>query len=133
MTVVNNSMKFGHIALNCLDVRLTERFYSRFFGFSRDRDVTIGDNKLIFISSGDVTFELFEGNVQADVPQTPTGSSDDGFRHLAVRVSDVESILSAIAGEAEITQGPLDLSGYGLSSTVVWLRDPDGRILELYQ
>lgn len=133
MTGANNRISFGHVGLNCLDVQATESFYSRFFGFNRDREIIIGDQKLIFISSGKVTFELFEATGAVELLHDATGPTVPGFRHLALCVDDVAEVLSAIAGEAEITMGPIDLSEYGLSQAIAWLRDPDGRILEIYQ
>jgi len=133
MTAANRSIKFGHVGLNCLDVEATERFYARFFGFSRDHEIMLGDNRLVFVSSGDVVFELFGAKGRQTPAQDATGPTVSGFRHLALQVDDVATILAAVEGVAEITQGPLDLSEYGLSSAIAWLRDPDGRILEIYQ
>jgi glyoxylase I family protein len=127
------AVTFGHVGLNCRDVSATERFYSRYFGFGRDTEVSIGETRLVFISSGDVVLELFEAEGNEPLSQDATGPTSPGFRHLAIRVDDVGAVLAALAGEAEITQGPLDLSEHGLSPAIVWLRDPDGRILEIYQ
>lgn len=137
MTAENASadvkVKFGHVGLNCIDVETTERFYSRFFGFGRDNEITLGDKRLVFISAGDVVFELFESNGAPALAQDATGPTAPGFRHLALQVNDVPTVLAAVEGEAEITLGPLDLSGHGLSAAIAWIRDPDGRILEIYQ
>lgn len=127
-----DKVKFGHVGLNCLDVERTERFYSRYFGFTRDREIMLGDKKLIFISSGNVVFELFAAN-GAPLSHAGTGPIAPGFRHLAIQVADVAALLAKVAGEAETTLGPLDLSEQGLSTAIAWLRDPDGRILEIYQ
>ncbi|MDU0458350.1 MAG: VOC family protein [Geobacteraceae bacterium] len=127
------SIRFGHVGLNCVDVEATERFYSDFFGFRRDNEILLGDKRLVFISSGDVVFELFEAKGFPADSGDATGPTEPGFRHLALQVDDVAAVLAALGGEAEITQGPLDLSGYGLSDAIAWLRDPDGRILEIYQ
>jgi glyoxylase I family protein len=127
------TINIGHVGLNCLDVDATERFYSRFFGFRRETELTLGDNRLVFISAGDVVFELFEAQVAASSPQDATGPTAAGFRHLALQVNDVVAVLASMEGAAELTQGPLDLTSHGLSAAVAWLRDPDGRILEIYQ
>ncbi len=133
MTTTSCGIQFGHVGLNCLDVETTERFYSRFLGFRRDTEIKLGDNRLVFISSGDVVLELFEANGASELMPGATGPTTTGFRHFAIKVSDVAAILADITGMAEITQGPLDLSEYGLSAVIAWLRDPDGRILEIYE
>jgi glyoxylase I family protein len=133
MTANATGVKFGHVGLNCIDVDATERFYSLYFGFTRDNEITLNNTRLVFISSGDVVFELFEAKGADALHQGATGPEAPGFRHLAIQVDSVAAILASLDGEADITQGPLDLSGYGLSAAIVWLRDPDGRILELYE
>lgn len=132
MTAPCRAISFGHVGLNCCDVEVTESFYSRLLGFRREKVVQLGEKRLVFIAAGDVVLELFAA---AGAPQleTGTGPTTPGFRHLALQVEDVATVLTAVAGEAEITLGPLDLSKEGLSPAIVWLRDPDGRILEIYQ
>lgn len=132
MTSPDRAISFGHVGLNCCDVEATERFYTRLLGFRREKVVRLGEKRLVFIAAGDVVLELFTAE-GAPPRETGTGPTTPGFRHLALRVKDVATILTALAGEAEITLGPLDLSKEGLSPAMAWLRDPDGRILEIYE
>ena len=125
--------RFGHVGLTCVDVDATECFYSRYFGFVRDSELLLGETRLVFISAGDIVFELFAGVGAPDLTQTGSGPESPGFRHLALQVPDVCRILADLGEATEITHGPFDLSEHGLSPQIVWIRDPDGRILELYE
>lgn len=121
-----------HVGLNCSDPVATERFYTRYFGFARDRILFPGEQQIVFLRSGEFCLELFraEGNFPAP-PPVKDGPTYTGFRHLAFRVADLDAALREIGTDTEITLGPLDLSEQGLSGRIVWLRDPDGRIVEL--
>ncbi|EKD83033.1 MAG: glyoxalase/bleomycin resistance protein/dioxygenase, partial [uncultured bacterium] len=62
-----------------------------------------------------------------------TGDGPDwpGFKHIAFAVKSIDDVLAHMGDEAIITQGPMDLSAMVSGWHTVWLRDPDGRILEI--
>lgn len=132
-------VRFSHVALNCRDQAATERFYTRHFGFERVRMVQLDPGQIVFLRSGDVLLELFSaegaeagsgpsrGDAAADGPHGP------GVRHIAFQTDDVDATLAAIGEEADVTLGPLDFSGFIPGWRTVWVRDPDGVIVEISQ
>jgi glyoxylase I family protein len=54
-------------------------------------------------------------------------------RHLAFQVASVDDALAALGGAADITLGPLDFEAFIPGWRTVWVRDPDGNIIEISQ
>ena len=129
------SLRFSHVALACHDPLVTERFYSKHFGFERARVIPLGnDGQIVFVKSGSVYLELFqarEGRAGAD----PTGDGpwSPGVRHLAFQVDDVDATLAAMGSDAQVTLGPLNFDAFIPGWRTVWVRDPDGNIVEISQ
>ena len=123
-----------HVGLTCADPTATERFYTRHFGFQRARELVSDGRRIVFLKAGDFYLELFPAAGEApEPPATKDGPSHPGFRHLAFRVADLDAALETIGPEAEITLGPLSLDAVVAGWRVAWIRDPDGRIVELSQ
>jgi len=128
------SLRFSHVALSCADPLVTERFYTKHFGFTRARVIPLDTFQIVFIKSGDVYLELFpaEGTSPAPVP-SGDGPHYAGVRHLAFQVDDVAAKLAEMGTEAVVTLGPLDFSGFIPNWQTVWVADPDGNIVEISQ
>lgn len=130
-------MIFSHVALSCADPARTEQFYTDHFGFRRARMILLGDGKEIIFLKNDqpVYLELFRAD--ADNPGMPAADSDGprfaGVRHLAFQVNDIEATTSRMGKAAIITLGPLDFSDFISGWKAVWLKDPDGNIVEISQ
>lgn len=130
-------MVFSHVALSCTDPAKTEQFYSDHFGFRRARVISLGDDNAIVFLKNDhsVYLELFRAD--ADHPGFPAAVNDGphytGIRHLAFQVDDVAATVSAMGNSADVTLGPLDFSDFIPGWKTVWLRDPDGNIVEISQ
>lgn len=127
-----SGVSFAHVALNCRDLDATERYYTRHFGFRRARVIPLGDTRIVFLRLGDVLLELFaaEGEspaVEADGPHAP------GVRHLAFTVEDVDAHVAAMGEDAVVTLGPLGFDDFIPGWRTVWLRDPNGAIVEVTQ
>lgn len=136
------SLRFSHVALNCRDMAATEAFYTRHFGFRRARAIPLGEQQIVFLRSGDVLLELFdaEGAPSAPAEGAPSAPAEgDGphaagaVRHLAFQTDDVDAVLASLAGEAEVTLGPLDFDAFIPGWRTAWVRDPDGVIVEVSQ
>ena len=85
-------MNFSHIALNCRDIDVTERFYVEHFGFARARNIPLGGNaRITFIRNGSMLLELFaaEGDRPDGEGDGPHGA---GIRHIAFQVEDVDAV-----------------------------------------
>lgn len=128
------SLSFSHVALNCQDPLVTERFYTQHFGFRRARVVPMGEQQLVFLRSGGVMLELFKSEGErATVPSDGDGPHNQGVRHIAFQTEDIDAVLSSMAGEVEVTLGPLDFGDFIPNWRTAWVRDPDGVIVEISQ
>ncbi|MEW6219607.1 MAG: VOC family protein [Thermodesulfobacteriota bacterium] len=125
---------FAHVGLNCRDLDATEAFYCRHFGFQRARLIPLGEDRIVFLKAGDVYLELFNAKGE---PPDPLPANDGpgyaGFRHLAFMVADVEATLRSMGTDAVVTLGPLAFDDFIPGWKSAWIRDPDGRIIELSQ
>ena len=133
-------MKWSHVGLNCRDQKATEEFYTRWFGFHRARGVAVGDGEIVFLRSGDAYLELFPaqqadtGDAGEGVQATADGPARAGeIRHLAFQTDDVDAFLARLGDEADITLGPLGFEEFIDGWRTVWIRDPDGVIIEVSQ
>lgn len=123
---------FAHVGLNCKDLAATEKFYVRHFGFLRARVVPLGSDRIVFLKSGDIWLELF--SAKGDAPDVENdGPTAPGFRHLAFSVENVESKLKELGDEVKVTLGPLRFDDFIEGWAGAWVKDPDGRIIELSQ
>ncbi|OGO13095.1 MAG: glyoxalase [Chloroflexi bacterium RBG_19FT_COMBO_49_13] len=124
----------SHVALSCKALLITERFYSRYFGFQRARVISLGNEQILFIKSGNTYLELFQS--KGESPLTPfqsDGPTYPGLRHIAFQVEDVDRKLADMGTDARITLGPLDFDDFISGWRSVWLADPDGNIVEISQ
>ncbi|WP_030199209.1 VOC family protein [Streptomyces sp. NRRL S-87] len=127
-------MRWSHVGLNCTDQKVTEEFYTRWFGFTRARVVDLGASQIVFLRKGDAYLELFPAGTeparaaQEDGPQAP-----GRMRHLAFQTDSVDAFLADLGDAAEVTLGPLDFDDFICGWRTVWLRDPDGVIVEVSQ
>ena len=124
---------FAHVGLNCRNIKATEAFYARHFGFRRVRTVPLGDGaEIVFLRAGDVRLELFQAAGDGR-PVERDGPPEAGFRHLAFAVDDLEATLREIGADAVVTLGPAHFDAVIPGWAGAWLRDPDGRIVEIAQ
>lgn len=127
-------MRWSHVGLNCRDPRLTRDFYARWFGFTPARVVPVGGQEIIFIRRGEAYLELFPADPAAAQPSAGDGPAAPGLiRHLAFQVEDVDEFLAGLGPEADVTLGPLGFDDFIPGWRTVWLRDPDGVIVEVSQ
>ncbi|HKN97474.1 MAG TPA: VOC family protein [Pseudonocardiaceae bacterium] len=126
-------MHWSHVGLNCRDPRVTEEFYTRWFGFTRARTIPLADGEIRFLRNGDAYLELFPA--QGDgTPNTQDGPPTAGtVRHVAFQTDDIDRLLDRMGGAADVTLGPLDFSDFIDGWRTVWLHDPDGVVVEVSQ
>ncbi|MEU5808319.1 VOC family protein [Streptomyces sp. NPDC059650] len=135
-------MDWSHVGLNCADQKATEEFYTRYFGFSRARVVDLGESQIVFLRRGDAYLELFAsgtGPARTAPGGPPSAAGGDGpqepgrMRHLAFQTDSVDAFLAELGDAAEVTLGPLDFDDFICGWRTVWVRDPDGVIVEVSQ
>jgi len=126
----------SQLAITCKDQAITEQWYSQHFGFRRARVAKLPDgHEIIFLKMADSSFylELFwADSTSALEPAVNDGYTFPGFRHLAFKVDNVDAKLQEM-GEVDITLGPINFDDYIPGWRTVWIRDPDGRIIEISQ
>lgn len=91
--------------------------------------------EIIFLKMADSAFylELFWADQDSPVePAINDGPTYPGFRHLAFKVENVDAKLATIE-DVDITLGPLGFDDFIPGWRTAWIRDPDGRIIEISQ
>jgi glyoxylase I family protein len=125
---------FAHIALNCRNMAATERFYSRHFGFRRARVIDLGADQIVFLKTGGMYLELFRATEKPPAAEPKNdGPAWNGIRHFAFQVADVDAKLAEIGDDAQVNLGPLEFNDFIPGWKTVWIRDPDGNIVEISQ
>ncbi|WP_327282469.1 MULTISPECIES: VOC family protein [unclassified Streptomyces] len=129
-------MVWSHVGLNCTDQKTTEEFYTRYFGFTRARVVDLGEAQIVFLRRGDAYLELFATGSETGRPAVAGGDGPQApgrMRHLAFQTDSVDAFLAELGDAAEVTLGPLDFDDFICGWRTVWVRDPDGVIVEVSQ
>ena len=128
---------FSQVALTCQDQIVTEKFYTKHFGFKRARVAKLPDgDQIVFIKMGDSAFyfELFQAKEKRSIaPPTNDGYQYPSVRHLAFKVENVDAKLADMGADAKITLGPINFDNDIPGWRTVWLADPDDRIIEISQ
>ncbi len=125
--------RWSHTALNCADLGRTEAFYTRWFGFTRVRSIPVPGGDVVFLRNGPVLLELFAA------PGDPADAEQDGprgtgaVRHIAFQTDDLDEFLHRMGDAARLSLGPLDFDDVIPGWRTVWLRDPDGLVVEVSQ
>jgi len=128
-------ISFHHVALTCGSVARTEQFYCDNFGFTRKRAFQIGNGKeIVYISNSLVYLELFPKESERPIPAfDKDGPAYPGLRHIAFKVSDVDAALAAMHDRPDVSLGPLTFDAFIPGWKSVWIKDPDGNLVELSQ
>ena len=128
-------VRWAHVGLNCRDQQRTEQFYRDVFGFRRARVVSADGVEVVFLRQGDVYLELFDASAQTPLTYHGDGPQHPGTaRHLAFQVDDLDEFLAAAKGaELEVSLGPLAFDDFIPGWRTVWVKDPDGVIVEISQ
>ncbi|TDB64018.1 VOC family protein [Arundinibacter roseus] len=127
---------FFHLAVTVRDLAKFEAFYAKYFGFRRARVIDLGDDaELVFLKNDDgFYFEVFPPEEERPYPMAAAdGSHYPGLRHIAFQVDDVDSKLEEMGEDAQITLGPLRFDDFISGWKTVWLKDPEGNIVEITQ
>ncbi|CAG5069298.1 hypothetical protein DYBT9623_02034 [Dyadobacter sp. CECT 9623] len=127
---------FFHLALTVKNLPEFEAFYAKHFGFFRARTINLGDDaELVFLKNDkNIYLEIFPPEEdrpyamsEADGPHYP------GLRHIAFSVDDIDEKVKSMGEDAVITLGPLHFDDVIEGWKTVWLKDPEGNIIEITQ
>jgi glyoxylase I family protein len=124
-------MKWSHTALNCRDIDTTADFYCQWLGFTRAASFPVGDSKILFLRNGDAYLELFQAGDGTPGGDGPTAAGTQ--RHIAMQTDDVDQVLAAMGPQAQVSLGPLCFDAFIPGWRTVWMKDPDGTVVEISQ
>lgn len=142
-------MRLTHISLTTRDLERLARFYAAVFGCKIRRPVTrlegvafskgnglpgvaIRSLWLSLPGSDGVFLELLE--YSKTVPRTPPRVNEPGWGHLSVSVPDIHGACARIVEHGGDWQGEItNLGSETAPFLAVYMRDPEGNILELEQ
>jgi glyoxylase I family protein len=78
--------------------------------------------------------ELFRATEKAPtLPPQNDGPAWPGVRHLAFQVADVDAKLDELGPDARVNLGPLEFHDSIPGWKTVWVRDPEGNVVEISQ
>lgn len=119
-----NVVAFDHVVLRCADVELTLGWYVDRLGLAPVRvdEWRRGDAPFPSVRvSDDTIIDLIEGP-----------AADDGrLDHLCLVVEPLDLDDLAASGELDVAEGPARRSGARGEGTSLYVRDPDGLVVEL--
>lgn len=128
-------MVFSHIALTSNDPFKLEKWYIDNFNFKRARLIPLGDdNQIIFIKNEqNIYLEIFKANGASSIalPEND-GYPFVGIRHIAFQVENLDDALSNLK-DYNVSLGPLAFEDFIPGWKTIWLKDPDGNIVEVSQ
>lgn len=126
---------FDHVGITCGNLEKSVAFYRDLLGFKeffRARNQKGVD--VVFLDAGGGMLELFgpPDPVKSPAPETPSDSA--GFRHISLRVNDLDGMykqLSAAGVEFPTPPKPPNISPTAIK--LAFCKDPDGIIVELME
>jgi catechol 2,3-dioxygenase-like lactoylglutathione lyase family enzyme len=122
MTVVRVSA-LDHVVLRCADVDATLAWYRDLLGLEPVR--------VEQWRAGQVPFPSVRVSDHTIIDLVP-GPSDDGrLDHLCLVVEPVDLAALAASGEYDVVEGPVRRFGARGDGTSLYVRDPDGLVVEL--
>ena len=122
MTIVRVSA-FDHVVLRCADVEATLAWYHDLLGLE---PVRVEEWR-----SGQVPFPSVRVSDHTIIDLVP-GPIDDGrLDHLCLVVEPVDLAALAASGEFDVVEGPVRRFGARGDGTSLYVRDPDGLVVEL--
>ena len=140
-------MRFSHVSIVARDARGLARFYTQIFGCAERRPprrlsgkaVSRGNGLrgvgllsiwLTLPGGGDAFLELHQYDRIADRPAPPVNAP--GYGHLSFCVENIRETCAAILRAGGSAQGEItDLGRTGAPVLLVYMRDPEGNVLEI--
>ena len=133
-------MSFGHVGHCVTDLERSRRFYVELFGFEFLNEIEVPDTpsdrllrvpapvglRAAYLRKDGFTLELMEFRRAGNPAAAERVVNQPGLTHLSFSVDDVDAVAARVA----------ELGGEVLSDThigtAVFLRDPDGQLIELF-
>jgi catechol 2,3-dioxygenase-like lactoylglutathione lyase family enzyme len=116
-------VELDHIVLSCSDVERTLAWYSDVLGLTPVR--------LDEWRRGDATFPSVRINEGTIIDLVPGDTSDGRLDHFCVVIEPTDLLELARSGTVEVVDGPATRFGARGDGTSLYVRDPDGAVVEL--
>jgi catechol 2,3-dioxygenase len=117
--------KLGHIVMNVSDLDASLDFYTKVIGAEVVSDIR--ESKIAFLSLGEQHHDIALVQRATGAPPDP---SQPGLVHMAWQLGDFAELQSA---HKELTEAGIELEPIQHNITnSLYMRDPDGNIVELY-
>lgn len=122
-----------HIGVVVSDLERSTGFY-RALGFEVVKDLPAedGSRAIRFIRLGSFELELFWYAEPSAPAPGPAGRGQLGFRHLALRTTDIDATLADVKA-AGVAPSELEVRRVPIGYSLVFLTDPDGIEIEIVQ
>ncbi len=120
-----------HVAFNCRDLKKTEAFYTKHFGFKRARVFNAGTpDEFALLRLGKFCIELFPTKNTKDVQQA---AQPLGFQHMAFEIGNIDEAIKKLNDDGVKTEDIIDCSAILKGMRICFFHDPDGNRLELME
>lgn len=119
----------AHVGLYIKDIERSKKFYSEVLGFEKICEfVSLEDNKMAFMRSGNLIIELIQHKVWMD-------RKDGLFDHIAMEVENIEETSENLAKQGIVFESDIYFDDLVFEKGVKYqaFRGPDGEHLEIYQ
>ena len=124
-------VSFQHMAFKCKELKKTEAFYTKHFGFKRARVFNAGKpDEFLLLRLDKVCIELFPTKDTQDLKQT---AQPLGFQHMAFEVGNIEEALKSLNADGVKTDDIIDCGKIIPGMRICFFNDPDGNRLELME
>ncbi|OGV57924.1 MAG: hypothetical protein A2X45_20970 [Lentisphaerae bacterium GWF2_50_93] len=120
-----------HVAFNCRDLKKTEAFYTKHFGFRRARVFNAGNqDEFVLLRLDKFCIELFPTKNTRDLQQS---AQPLGFQHMAFEVCNIEEAILKLNADGVKTENIIDCSAIIKGMRICFFHDPDGNRIELME
>lgn len=122
-------MKQHHVAIIASDRERTLAFYEVLgFAVSEEHVRPERDDRMIFMTDGDTTLEIF---IKKDAPKRPSFPEAYGLRHIAFRPKNLDALIEKLA-LAGYQPEPIRRDAF-TGERMTFVADPDGLPIELHE
>ena len=119
----------AHVGLYIKDIERSKKFYTEILGFENICEfVSLEDNKIAFMKSGNLIIELIQHKVWMD-------RKDGLFDHIAMEVENIEETSAKLKELGIVFEADIYFDNLVFDKGVKYqaFRGPDGEHLEIYQ
>lgn len=119
----------AHVGLYIKDIERSKKFYTEILGFENICEfVSLEDNKIAFMKSGNLIIELIQHKVWMD-------RKDGLFDHIAMEVENIEETSEKLKALGISFEADIYFDDLVFDKGVKYqaFRGPDGEHLEIYQ